>query len=133
VGDCSTVPDLLVWNTPAFGVSSDAENIRVERDDGDQGLPSDPVGHRSAEHVPPPSPSVSPQQNEVSVLFLGDPDDFLNCSAHCHHRVYAGLPPWWNQGLELPARFLTKVAANKLLIEPRPEGISARIDYVTEE
>ena len=129
----SIAPDPLVWNTPAFGVSSDAEIIRVERDDGDQGLPSDPVGHRSAEHVPPPSPTVSPQQNEVSVLFLSDPDDFLNRSARGHHRVYAGLPSWWNQGVELPARFLTKVAANKLLIERETGRISARIDHVPQE
>ena len=60
VGDRSTAPEPLVWKTPAFGVSSDTESIRVERDDGDQGLPSDPFGHRSAEHVPPPSPSASP-------------------------------------------------------------------------
>jgi hypothetical protein len=133
VGDRSTAPHTLVWNTPASGVSSHAEIIGVERDDGDQGLPSDPVGHRSAEHVPPPSPSASPQQNEVSVLFLGDPDDFINRSTHGHHRVYAGLTSWWNQGVELPARFLTEVAANELLIEPRPEVLSARIDHVTEK
>jgi hypothetical protein len=132
VGDRSTAPEPLVWKTPAFGGSSDTESIRVERDDGDQGLPSDPVGHRSMEHVPPPPRSASPQQNEVSVLFLGDPDDFINRSAHGHHRVYAGLTPWWNQVVELPARFLTQVVADELLLKRRPEVISARIDNVAE-
>jgi hypothetical protein len=123
----------LVWNTPAFGVSSHAEILGGERDDGDQGLPSDPVGHRSPEHVPPPSPSASPQQNEVSVLFLRDADDFIDRSAHGHHRVDAGPTSWRNQGVEFPARFLTEVAANELLIGPRPEVLSARIDNVPEE
>jgi hypothetical protein len=133
VGDRSSAPDPLVWNTPAFGVSADAEIIGVKRDDGDLGLPSDPVGHRSVEHVPPPSPSASPQQNEISMLFMSDPDDFLNRSARGHHRVDAGLTSWRNQGFELPARFLTEVAANELLIEPRPEVLSARIHQVAEE
>jgi hypothetical protein len=109
------------------------EIIRVERDDGDQGFPSDPVGHRSAEHVPPPSPSASPQQHEISMLFMSDPDDFLNRSAHSHHRMDAGPTSWWNQGVELPARFLAEVTANALLIEPRPEVLSARIHQVAEE
>jgi hypothetical protein len=47
--------------------------------------------------------------------------------------VYAGLTSWWNQGVELPARFLTEVAADELLIEPRPKVLSARIDHVTEK
>jgi hypothetical protein len=107
--------------------------IGVECDDGDESLPSDPFGHRSAEHVPPPSPSASPKENEVSVLFLGDADDFINRSAHGHDRVDTGLDAWWNQGVELPARFLTEVAANELLVEPRPEVLSAHIDHVAEE
>src|SRR4029453_15318509 len=107
--------------------------IVVKRDDGDQGLPSDPVGHRAAEHVPPPSRSASPQQNEVSMLFLGDPDDFINRSARGHHRVDTGPASWRDQGIELPARFLTEVAANELLIEPRPEVLSARIHQVAED
>jgi len=68
---------MLVWNTQASQVLSHVEIIGVERDDGDQGLPSDPVGDRSAEHVPPPSQSASPQQNEISMLFISDPDDFI--------------------------------------------------------
>ena len=60
VGHCTTAPETLVWNTPASGVSIHTEVIHVECDDGDQGLPSDPVRHRSAEQVPPPSPSASP-------------------------------------------------------------------------
>jgi hypothetical protein len=35
VGERSTAPDLLVWNTPAFGVLSHAEIIVVKCDDGD--------------------------------------------------------------------------------------------------
>jgi hypothetical protein len=87
----STPPDPLVWNIPASGVSSAAEIIGVERDDGDPSLPSDPVGHRAAEHVPPLSPAASPQQNEIRALFLGHLDDFINCAAHGHQRVDAGL------------------------------------------
>jgi hypothetical protein len=124
---------MLVWNTSASLVSSHVEIIGVERDDGDQGLPSDPVGHRSAEHVPPPSQSASPQQNEISMLFIGDPEDFINGSAYGHHRVYVGSTSWCNQGVELPSRFLAEVAANEPLIERRPEVISARIDHVPEE
>ena len=60
VGDRSTDPQTLVWNTPAFRVWSHAEIIGAERDDGDLDLPSDPVGHRSAEHVPPPSQAARP-------------------------------------------------------------------------
>jgi hypothetical protein len=123
----------LARNALTLGVRSHAEIIGVERDDGDRGLPSDPVGHRSAQHVPPPSPSASPQQNEVSVLFLGDLHDFINRPAHGHHCAYAGLTARWNQGVELPARFLTEVAANELLIEPRPEVLSVRIDLLTEK
>jgi hypothetical protein len=132
VGDRTTAPATLAWNTPASRVASQAEIIGVERDDGDRGFPSEPVGHRSAQHVPPPSPSAGPQQNEVSVLFHGNPDDFINRSAHGHHREYVGLTFWRNQGLELPMRFLTEVVANELLIKRRPEVISARIDHVPE-
>jgi hypothetical protein len=60
VGDRSTDPQTLVWNTPAFGVWSHPDIFGVDRDDGDRGLPSDPVGHRSAEHVPPPSQAARP-------------------------------------------------------------------------
>jgi hypothetical protein len=67
VGYRSTVPAPLVWNTPALGVSSHAQIISVKRDDGGQGLPSDPVGQRFVEHMSPPSPSTSPQQNKISV------------------------------------------------------------------
>jgi hypothetical protein len=84
------------------------------------------------EHVPPPPRSASPQQNEVSVLFLGDPGDFINRSAYGHHRMYAGLTSWWNQGIKLPARFLTEVAADELLLKGRPEVVAARIDNVAE-
>jgi hypothetical protein len=133
VGDYPTDPQTLVWDTQAFGVWFHAEIIGVKRDDGDQGLPSNPVGHRSVEHVPPRSPSGSPQQNEVSVLFLGHADDFINHSAHSHHWVYASLTAWWNQGVELPARLLTQIAANELLIEPTPEAISTQIEHVAEE
>jgi hypothetical protein len=133
VGDRSTAPETWVWNTPASQVSSPVEIVGVDRNDGDQGPPSNPVGHRSAEHVPPPSPSASRKQKEVSVLCLGDPDDFIHRSPHGHHRVYAGSTSWWNQGVELPARFLAEVAANEPLIERRPEVISARIDHVPEE
>jgi hypothetical protein len=60
VGDRSTAPQTFVWNTPAFGGWSHAQIIDVERDDGDRGFPSEPLGHRSAEHVPPPSQAVRP-------------------------------------------------------------------------
>lgn len=133
VGDRSTAPHPLVWNTPALGVSSHAQIISLKRDDGGQGLPSDPVGQRSVEHVAPPSTSASPQQNEISVLCLGDPDDFLNRSAHGYHRVDAGPISWRNQGVELPVRFLAEVAAKELLIKRRPEVLSARIDHFTEK
>jgi hypothetical protein len=83
--------------------------------------------------VPPPSPSASPQQNEVGVLFLGRADDFINHPARGHHCVDAGPAPRRNQGVELPARFLTEVTANELLIKPRPEILSARIDKVLQE
>jgi hypothetical protein len=66
-------------------------------------------------------------------LFLGDPDDFINRSARGHYRANRGLASWWNQGFELPARFLTEVVANELLIEPRPEVFSARIHQIAEE
>jgi hypothetical protein len=133
VRDRSTAFDPSVWNPLAFGVLSHLEIIDAQRHDGDWGLPSHPVGHRSMEHVPPPSQAASPQQNEVSVLFLGDPDNFVNRSAHGHHRVDASPIAWWNQGVELPARFLTEVAASELLIEPRPQVLSAQIDHVAEE
>jgi hypothetical protein len=67
------------------------------------------------------------------MLCLGDADDFINRSAHGHHRLDAGPTSWRNQGIKLPARFLTEVAADELLIEPRPERLSARIDHVAEE
>jgi hypothetical protein len=131
-GDRTTAPDPLVWNTSAFGVSSSAEIIGVERDDGNQGLPSDPIRHRSTEDLPPPLPSASPQQNEISVLFLGDPDDFLNRFAHGYHRVDAGPISWRNQGVELPASFLAEVVANELLLKRRLEVASDRVEHVAE-
>jgi hypothetical protein len=129
----STPPEPLVWNIPASMGSSPVEILGVERDDGDPDLPSDPVGHRAAEHVPPSWPATSSQQNEIRVLCRCDPDDFINRAAYGHHRVDVGPTPWWNQGVELPARLLTDIAADEGRLEPRPDVCSAQIDHVAEE
>jgi hypothetical protein len=129
----STAPGTSDRNAPASGVSYPTEIIGVERHDGDAGLPSDPVGHRSSEHVPPPPPYAPPQQNEVSALLLGNPHDFGRRPAYGHHRVYARLTSGWYQGVELPARYLTEVMANQLPIERSSEALSARIAHVPEE
>ena len=57
VGERSTAPEMLVWNTQESLVSSHVEIIGVERDDGDQGLPSDSVGHRFRLNHPSTRPS----------------------------------------------------------------------------
>jgi hypothetical protein len=136
VGDRLPASHQLIRDIPAFEVSSNVPIISVECDDGDQGLPSDPVGHRSPEHVQPPSPAGRPEQHKVRVLDLGNPHDFINRSAHSHHRVEAALISWWDQGVELPACFLTDITAKKLLIERmkrRSEVISVWFDQVAEE